>query len=70
MVAEHHHAGEALARMRSVTSDYALPEDACPAFRALFDGLRELEADLHEHIHLESNILFPQVEAMETEGVR
>jgi regulator of cell morphogenesis and NO signaling len=68
MVAEHENAGAALARMRSVTGDYALPEDACPTFRALFDGLREMEADLHEHIHLENNILFPRSEAMEAEG--
>lgn len=67
MVAEHENAGEALARMRSVTGDYALPEDACPTFRALFDGLREMEADLHEHIHLENNILFPRAEAMEAQ---
>lgn len=68
MVAEHENAGEALARMRSVTGDYALPEDACPTFRALFDGLRDVEADLHEHIHLENNILFPRTEAMEAQG--
>ena len=65
MVAEHEDAGEALARMRSLTGEYTLPEDACPTFRALFDGLREIEADLHEHIHLENNILFPRAEAME-----
>ena len=68
MVAEHENAGEALAQMRSVTRDYALPEDACPTFRALFEGLREMEADLHEHIHLENNILFPRAEAMEAQG--
>jgi len=70
MVTEHENAGEALARMRAVTADYALPGDACPTFRALFDGLREMEADLHEHIHLENNILFPLAEAMEAEGTR
>lgn len=68
MVAEHEDAGQALAEMRSVTGSYALPEDACPTFRALFDGLSEMEADLHEHIHLENNILFPRAEAMETGG--
>lgn len=67
MEVEHENAGEALARMRSVTADYALPEDACPTFSALFDGLREMEADLHEHIHLENNILFPRAEAMEAQ---
>jgi regulator of cell morphogenesis and NO signaling len=68
MKAEHENAGETLARMRSATDDYALPADACPTFGALFEGLRELEADLHEHIHLENNILFPRAEAMETQG--
>lgn len=65
MELEHDNAGEALARMRSITGDYALPEDACPTFAALFAGLRELEADLHEHIHLENNILFPRAVVME-----
>lgn len=68
MKAEHENAGEALARMRSATDGYALPADACPTFGALFEGLRELEADLHEHIHLENNILFPRAEAMEAQG--
>jgi len=68
MEAEHESAGKALARMRSVTNDYALPDDACPTFGALFEGLHELEADLHEHIHLENNILFPRAAAMEAQG--
>lgn len=45
--------------MRAVTGNYTLPADACNTYRALFDGLQELEADLH-HIHLENNILFPR----------
>ncbi len=57
---EHDNAGHALARMRELTSNYQLPDDACNTFRALYDGLKALEADLHEHIHLENNILFPK----------
>ncbi len=57
---EHETAGDLLARMRELTSDYALPEDACGSFRALYNGLRELERELFEHIHLENNILFPR----------
>ena len=38
---------------------YRLPDDACPTFAALYETLQALEADLHEHIHLENNILFP-----------
>jgi regulator of cell morphogenesis and NO signaling len=57
---EHDSAGRALERMRAVTGNYTLPADACNSYRALFAGLRELEADLHQHIHLENNILFPR----------
>lgn len=63
---EHDNAGEALAAMRRLTSNYTLPADACPTFAELYESLKRLEADLHEHIHLENNILFPravQVEA-------
>lgn len=67
MEAEHEHAGDALARMRSLTDDYTLPADACPTFEALYQALQELEADLHEHIHLENNILFPRAERLESE---
>jgi regulator of cell morphogenesis and NO signaling len=57
---EHDSAGRALERMRAVTGNYALPADACNSYRALFAGLQEFEADLHQHIHLENNILFPR----------
>src|ERR1043166_4387160 len=59
MMLEHETAGEKLIELRSLTMDYALPEDACPSYKALFARLIELEADLHRHIHLENNILFP-----------
>lgn len=57
---EHEGAGEALAKLREVTHDYALPADACPTFKAMYDELQRMEADLHQHIHLENNILFPR----------
>jgi regulator of cell morphogenesis and NO signaling len=57
---EHENAGNLLTEMRSVTDDYLLPEDACASFTALYDGIKAMEADLHEHIHLENNILFPK----------
>jgi regulator of cell morphogenesis and NO signaling len=57
---EHDAAGEALARMREVTHNYQVPADACPTFCGLYDALQELERDLHRHIHLENNILFPR----------
>lgn len=57
---EHDSAGNALAEMRQLTGTYQLPSDACQSFAALYDGLKAMEADLHEHIHLENNILFPK----------
>jgi regulator of cell morphogenesis and NO signaling len=65
MEAEHESAGEALAQIRKLTGDYALPDDACPTFRALYEELQRMEADLHRHIHLENNILFPRAMAAE-----
>jgi len=58
---EHEVAGAALARMREITNDYALPEDACATFAGLYTALQDMERDLHQHIHLENNILFPRV---------
>jgi regulator of cell morphogenesis and NO signaling len=63
---EHESAGGLLVELREVTGNYALPPDACPTFAALYEGLQEMEADLHQHIHLENNILFPRV--IECEG--
>jgi regulator of cell morphogenesis and NO signaling len=60
MEAEHESAGNALRQLRKLSMDYLPPEDACNTYRALFAGLAEFEADLHEHIHLENNILFPK----------
>ncbi|GAB4316181.1 MAG: iron-sulfur cluster repair di-iron protein [Candidatus Sumerlaeia bacterium] len=62
---EHDNAAGALARMRALTNDYTLPDDACQSCRELFDGLKRLESDLHMHIHKENNILFPR--ALEAE---
>jgi regulator of cell morphogenesis and NO signaling len=57
---EHEAAGEALRRLRVLTSDYEVPAEACNTWRALWHGLAALETELHEHIHLENNILFPR----------
>lgn len=61
---EHESAGRALAGMRELTNGYLAPADACNTFRALYAGLEELERDLHMHIHLENNVLFPRAMAM------
>lgn len=55
--AEHEGAGELLEAMRSLSNDYAVPADACMTYRRVYELLPELEADLHQHIHLENNIL-------------
>ena len=65
MLHEHDAAGHALAAMRSVTGEYEVPADACNTFRALYHDLQALETDLHQHIHLENNILFPRAAALE-----
>jgi len=65
MMAEHDGAGDALKKLRAVTNDYALPADACISYTTLYDALKAFEADLHQHIHLENNILFPRAVALE-----
>lgn len=62
---EHDNAGNALLEIRRLTDNHTPPEDACNTYRILFHGLLELEQDLHQHIHLENNILFPRVIALE-----
>jgi regulator of cell morphogenesis and NO signaling len=57
---EHVEAGAHLARMRELTAGFVPPEWACNTFRGLYFGLEELERELHEHIHLENNVLFPR----------
>ncbi len=65
MTSEHEHDGELLAELRRITSDYAPPGNACGSYRALYAGLEELERDLHQHIHLENNVLFPMARRLE-----
>jgi len=57
---EHEEAGAMLRKLRELTNDYAVPEGACNTWRALWHGLADFERSLHEHIHLENNILFPR----------
>ena len=65
MLAEHDSAGDALEKLRRLTSGFTPPADACNTYRALYFELAELESDLHRHIHLENNILFPRAVALE-----
>lgn len=65
MHAEHDRVGELLATLRARTDTYQVPGDACPTWRALYAGLAELEADIHVHVHLENNVLFPRIVELE-----
>lgn len=66
MTAEHDAAGGLLAEKRKLSRDFTPPEGACPTYCALYAGLKEFERDLHQHIHLENNILFPRAIHMES----
>jgi regulator of cell morphogenesis and NO signaling len=65
MEREHESAGDALGEIRTLTNNFTLPSYACSTVRALYEGLRVLESDLHVHIHLENYILFPRAIALE-----
>lgn len=65
MMMEHDSAGGALRSMRQASKNYGVPADACTSFQLVYRELQEFEADLHQHIHLENNILFPRALQME-----
>lgn len=64
MISEHEAAGELMEMIARLSSGYTPPEGACNTYRVLYKKLQEFERDLHQHIHLENNILFPKVIAM------
>lgn len=65
MMAEHDAAGEALAEIRELSQNFTPPEGACPTYRGFYAALAEFERDLHHHVHLENNILFPRAIELE-----
>lgn len=65
MMGEHDAAGYILGRMREASSDYDVPADGCISYKTLYSALAALEVDLHQHIHLENNILFPRAADLE-----
>ncbi len=67
MEMEHEMVGKNLAQIRELTNDFMLPEDACSSYSLLYRFLEEFEEDLHMHIHLENNILFPKALELEQE---
>jgi len=65
MMREHDTAGEILRELRGLTSDYTVPADACISYQTLYQALENFEKDLHQHIHLENNVLFPKALELE-----
>lgn len=65
---EHDSAGNALRAMNAATNGYSAPVDGCVSYQTLYQALAVFEADLHQHIHLENNILFPRAVALETQS--
>ncbi|MDD2337434.1 MAG: iron-sulfur cluster repair di-iron protein [Geobacteraceae bacterium] len=62
LIREHEEVGEAVHAIRRLSKDYALPSDACNTFMVTYRKLGEFEDDLHKHVHLENNILFPKAQ--------
>ena len=67
MEKEHQSAGDGMHDIRFLTDHYRIQEDACNTFRVFLQELKDFEEDLHKHIHLENNILFPKAIALENE---
>jgi regulator of cell morphogenesis and NO signaling len=67
MSAEHEQAGEAMDRINALTDNYAVPADACNTYLVTMKMLSQFEEDLHRHVHLENNILYPKALAKDTD---
>ena len=68
MMTEHDTAGGLLREIRLLSTDYSVPPDGCISYRTLYQALTDFEQDLHQHIHLENNILFPRAIELEARG--
>jgi len=51
--------------MRKLSCDYKVPENACMSYKTFYEALEAFEQDLHQHIHLENNVLFPMASKLE-----
>jgi regulator of cell morphogenesis and NO signaling len=65
MEREHREAADSLRTIRALTHDYSAPDDGCATYRVCMAELEEFERDLHCHVHLENNVLFPRAIALE-----
>jgi regulator of cell morphogenesis and NO signaling len=66
MELEHEAVGDALKEISTLSANYTAPADGCFTYNTLYTALKEFEADLHQHVHLENNILFPRSIEMES----
>jgi regulator of cell morphogenesis and NO signaling len=66
MVREHESAVAVVTEMAGLTSDFQAPEWVCPTHLALYSGLKSFEGDLRQHVHLETDLLFPRAIEMES----
>jgi regulator of cell morphogenesis and NO signaling len=65
LMLEHDYAGDVWREIRHLTNNYRVPSDGCLSYQTLFQALAAFERDLHQHIHLENNLLFPRAVKME-----
>ena len=70
MEREHREASGELRLIRELTGGYAPPADGCTTYRVCFTELAQFERDLHRHVHLENNVLFPKAIALEQRSWR
>ena len=70
MMQDHENEGARFELISSLTKNYTIPADGCNTFRAAYETLQAFEKDLHRHIHLENNILFPKAALLEQEIVK
>lgn len=70
MEREHEEVGKEMRLIRELTSDFTPPEDGCTTYRVCFSELLRFEQDLHRHVHLENNVLFPKVLTLEEQVCR
>jgi regulator of cell morphogenesis and NO signaling len=66
MMMEHETVGEILKQIRQISGGFSVPKDGCISYETLYKALDALEHDLHQHIHLENNVLFPRAVALES----
>ena len=65
MEREHQEAGDEMRAIRELTAGYTPPPDACTTYRVCLSELARFEGDLHQHVHLENNVLFPRAVELE-----